>query len=492
MRLINTSTLALQEFHNPTSTPAYAILSHTWSENPALEVTFQQFIAPPHTSLAENPGFAKITQTCLLAREKGLDWAWVDTCCIDKSSSAELTEAINSMWRWYAGAEVCFAFLEDWEDDSGAEEPPMTETTDERVAQFARCRWFTRGWTLQELIAPCRVEFYNRRWAYCGDKSSLITILSGITRICTNVLASADGLPTVPVAQRMSWAARRRTTRLEDAAYCLLGIFGINMPLLYGEGDKAFIRLQEEIIKESNDLTLFAWVAQPDRAAAQVYWGILAPSPREFEFCDEIETRVDPMHANECTITSKGVRVTPVHGGGLRIGTGKNRGGTYGMSLHCYARNSPRQADLGISLQQLGCDVYTRVRPDVVYNMPPRSDQDKARVFYVSKTVSPSRSVMMRASIGQAISLSRALEVLSYEYGIRPARSGAFWPEGHWDGQRRVFLTKGVGDFQCYVKLINESLGGKQMLLMCSMVREGGDTVGVEVRITDYRLCDGG
>ncbi len=483
MRLINTSKLTLHDFHDPTSTPAYAILSHTWSENPTVEITFQQFTTLPHASLAENQGFTKIKQTCLLAREKGLDWAWVDTCCIDKNSSAELTEAINSMWQWYAGAEVCFAFLEDMEDAPTGEGPPMADAADERVAQFARCRWFTRGWTLQELIAPHRVEFYNRRWVFCGDKSSLLAVLSGVIRIRADILSSADLLSAVPVAQRMAWAARRRTTRPEDAAYCLLGIFGINMPLLYGEGEKAFIRLQEEIIKESNDLTLFAWVVDPGRAAEQIHWGILARSSQEFESCHDIETRFDPVYGNECAITSKGVRVTPVHGGGLRLWRAGVQTGTYGMSLQCYSRNTPGQTDLGISLQQIGCDVYTRGRPDMLYAMPARLEGDKDRVFYVSKTVSSLRSVTLWASVEGAISLGRALEVLSQEYGLLPTSTGAFWPEGHWDAQRKLFLTKGVRHFQCWVTLTSPYLAGKHMLLTCWMVEEEGRAAEVLVGI---------
>ncbi len=259
MRLINTTTFTLTEFHNPASTPPYAILSHTWSEDAADEVTFQQFTTIPHATLAQTQhlGFAKIQQTCRLALDKGLDWAWVDTCCIDKSSSAELTEAINSMWRWYGAAEACFAFLADLELEGGLDvqeeedvngevggidtaigttqrAKTVVEQTTERLEVFGRCRWFTRGWTLQELIAPRRLEFYNLGWDFFGEKSSMSTALSEITRIRAAVLCWDDldgGLLAINVAERMSWAAGRQTTRVEDAAYSLLGLFGVNMPL---------------------------------------------------------------------------------------------------------------------------------------------------------------------------------------------------------------------------------------------------------------------
>ncbi|KAG7294174.1 hypothetical protein NEMBOFW57_004244 [Staphylotrichum longicolle] len=329
MRLINTRTFELTQFDNPASIPPYAILSHTWSEDRDGEVTFQQFTTLSHETLAQGAskqGFTKIQQTCRLARERDLGWAWVDTCCIDKTSSAELTEAINSMWRWYVGAEVCFAFLADLELEG---KTVVIEAQDEKtkggtlrmaasvgvVTGLGRCRWFTRGWTLQELIVPRRLEFYNKDWEFCGEKSSMRMVLSRITSIRPEVFRRTNLVPTLSVAERMSWAATRQTRHTEDTAYCLLGIFGVNMPLLYGEGEKAFARLQEEIIKESNDMSLFAWRMTPEQSARQTHWGIFAPSPREFAECDGIDALVDPMHRNECAITSKGLRVTPVPGG---------------------------------------------------------------------------------------------------------------------------------------------------------------------------------
>ncbi len=506
MRLINTTTLTLTEFHNPASTPPYAILSHTWSENAADEVTFQQFTTIPHATLAQTQplGFAKIQQTCRLALDQGLNWAWVDTCCIDKSSSAELTESINSMWRWYRAAEVCFAFLEDLELEGGLtvgeavvdsetggidaavrtrrSRRSSVERTERRLELFGRCRWFTRGWTLQELIAPRWLEFHNSRWDFFGEKSSMSVALSEITRIRAEVLRwdDPDALLTISVAERMSWAAGRQTTRVEDAAYSLLGLFGVNMPLLYGEGDRAFIRLQEEIIKESNDLSLFSWSIDNGRSADQTYWGILAPSPREFAHCGNIETWVDPMHSSECTITSKGLRITPVPGGGLR--PGPEGTGTYIMDLQCYRRGTEHQhRHLGVMLRQQGCDVYTRMRPDQLYEAPLPSQKDKSRIFYVTKTVSLSGSALLRTSAMHALDLSRALETLATKWGFRPASKGAFEPEGHWDGQRSMFLTRGMQKFKCRVDLIREDARGRpenQIALVCSTFRDTGHKQG--------------
>ncbi|KAH8896515.1 HET-domain-containing protein [Thozetella sp. PMI_491] len=272
MRLINTSTLQLKEFFG--KSPPYAILSHTWEDD---EVSFQDM---ERGAASHRKGYAKIEWTCRLAEQRGLQWAWVDTCCIDKTSSSELSEAINSMFQWYKDAVVCYAFLGD---------------LDSRL-EWPQCKWFKRGWTLQELIAPRNVEFYDRDWTLRGTKRQLEDRIHEITRIDKAVLLNQDALGTVPVARRMSWAARRETTRVEDGAYCLLGIFEVNMPMLYGEGPNAFFRLQEEIMKASNDMSLFAWsrVAPSGR-----YRGILAHSPAEFRDCGAIDLADEDMATPE-------------------------------------------------------------------------------------------------------------------------------------------------------------------------------------------------
>jgi hypothetical protein len=177
----------------------------------------------------------------------------VDTCCIDKTSSAELSEAINSMFRWHEIATICYAYLTDVY--SYADSP-----------EFAKSRWFRRGWTLQELLAPSVLRFFNASWTYIGDRSQLSSVIVAITKIDIHYLDVGLGtneyriesIRSAPVARRMSWASERVTMRVEDMAYCLLGIFGVNMPMLYGEGGRAFVRLQEEILKESIDMTIFA------------------------------------------------------------------------------------------------------------------------------------------------------------------------------------------------------------------------------------------
>ncbi|KAF4912493.1 Vegetative incompatibility protein HET-E-1 [Colletotrichum fructicola] len=271
MWLINVDNLQLEEHLNPTV--PYAILSHTWGTE---EVSFQDFRSL-NDAVKRKAGFPKIAATCRLAKSRGLLYAWVDTCCIDKSSSAELSEAINSMFRWYQSSKVCFAYLADVHDDANSSAFPES---------FTASRWFTRGWTLQELVAPKNIVFYNAVWEQLGYKETLAMMLTSITGIDSNILFNKVSPKKIPVATRMSWASKRQTTRLEDAAYCLLGLFDINMPLLYGEGQRAFARLQSEILQETNDLSLLAWTSETtDPGRQRSYDGVFAESPAQFAAC---------------------------------------------------------------------------------------------------------------------------------------------------------------------------------------------------------------
>ena len=258
MRLLNTSTLELKTFDQ--DRPPYGILSHTWTND---EPPFEAFVprtrqlGPINRLLKKK--YSKVFMSCKLAKKSGLDWVWIDTCCIDKSSSTELAEAINSMYAWYEASEVCFAYLR---DVSHTDDPVSEDSS------FARSRWFTRGWTLQELVAPRTVEFYSTDWVRIGSKWEYAATIEKITGIHRTVLKEPyfSGLTQLhwSVAQRMSWAANRRTTRPEDLAYSLMGLFNVHMPLLYGEGaQNAFVRLQGEIAKHTNDQSLFAWGAWP-------------------------------------------------------------------------------------------------------------------------------------------------------------------------------------------------------------------------------------
>lgn len=259
--------------------------------------------------------------------------------CIDKTSSAELSEAINSMFNWYRGATECYAYLNDvsvhfdydpqdmvhvrgsfdrqnilWEayDVRGIPLRGHTSDTDAfraTMSSFVASRWFTRGWTLQELIAPENVIFFGLDWNEIGrsDRRLLPTLVkrTGIPHL---VLTHKCSLDAYSVAQRMSWAALRQTSRKEDEAYCLLGIFGVNMPLLYGEGAKAFQRLQEEIVRSCTDHSIFAW--SPGTKYEGTEGALFAPSPRYFEECSEVIERVGWYHNKPFHLTNLGLSIS--------------------------------------------------------------------------------------------------------------------------------------------------------------------------------------
>ena len=289
MHLINTRTLQLEEVLNENA-KAYAILSHRWGEE---EVTFQDMQNPAAASRKQ--GYVKIQRSCENAAKDGYGYVWIDTCCINKESSAELTEAINSMFRWYQASEVCYALMTDIR--------VAGLNNDTVLDQFKKSRWFTRGWTLQELLAPHFVVFYDEQWQFLGTKQTLSSHLTLRTRIDEEIL-NGEPLDSRSIAQKMSWAAHRETTRVEDRAYSLLGIFGVNMPMLYGEGERAFFRLQEEIIKQSDDHTIFAWpISRPDQP------GLLADNPEAFEKCQHIRTMVSRKGNSSYSMTNRGLSI---------------------------------------------------------------------------------------------------------------------------------------------------------------------------------------
>ena len=264
----------------------YAILSHRWIDS--TEVDCEEMIDLAKMDREEQDevrgrlGYKKIVDTCKQAKQDGYEWVWVDTCCIDKRSSAELSEAINSMYRWYANAKACYAYLHDVDGPSFPTKPD-----DEKYPKSkGRPEWFSRGWTLQEMIAPNDVQFFNKDWQPIGDKKGLAQTLEWITKVPKDVLI--DGLEEnrLCVAQIISWAANRTTTRVEDRAYSLMGLLDVNMPMLYGEGKKAFRRLQLEIIRSSNDQSIFAWAF---RSSSVRIGSILADDPNDFEGCSGME-----------------------------------------------------------------------------------------------------------------------------------------------------------------------------------------------------------
>ncbi|KAH9935168.1 HET-domain-containing protein [Epithele typhae] len=299
MWLLDTARAELHFFSEPGAVyGGYGALSHTWSQDPAYpEQSFQdlQTIIARCKETGANPRDVvcdKIRMCCITAEHDGYEWVWIDTCCIDKTSSTELSEAINSMFNWYVLCEVCYAFLDDVSSD---DDPEATNS------QFRRSRWHTRGWTLQELLAPAFVLFMSKDWKTIGNKHQFAQTLEDITRIGVYYLTRDVPFFDASIAVKMSWAAKRETTRVEDEAYSLFGLFNVTLPTLYGEGRQAFFRLQVELSRVSLDTTLFVWggvhtskddTLPPDTLKMVSRFGtvprayLFAPSPEQFTVSD--------------------------------------------------------------------------------------------------------------------------------------------------------------------------------------------------------------
>ncbi|KAI2777672.1 HET-domain-containing protein [Daldinia loculata] len=423
MWLINTGTHQL-EFVNEPEEYTYAILSHAWEDD---EVSFQDFQIPGKAY--KKRGFDKIIRTCQLAASRDLRYAWVDTCCIDKSSSAELSEAINSMFKWYMNSAVCFVFLSDL--------PPGSSFED----HFPRCRWLTRGWTLQEIVAPRAAEFYDAKWEFRGRKPELNAFLASVTRIDYAVLCDSQAMFEVPVARRMSWASMRETTRVEDKAYCLLGIFGVSMPMLYGEGPKAFMRLQEEIAKDSSDLSLFAWTGLPpslgpESLIQQSYRGIFARSPREFAHAHHLKPRIkDAIIDTEFAITNKGLRIETA----LISVPGATDDLVWDLGVSERDDWPKNRADgwVGVYLAKTA-NGYVRSKPHSLFRAEPQMRRYRGdnSLVYIRKDLRTSESETVENRFRGAIYAN---------FSKAPCQILAAAPQQLWDYNRNLFLSQGQG-----------------------------------------------
>ncbi|KAH8898551.1 HET-domain-containing protein, partial [Thozetella sp. PMI_491] len=414
----------------------YAILSHTWESGEVIYGDLENgtTFGPQARSKA---GMSKISNFCDTAQRKDLEFGWVDTCCIDKSSSAELTESINSMFKWYKSAAVCIVYLHDLAPATG-------RATSVVVSDLRRCKWFTRGWTLQELIAPSNVEFYDAEWNFRGTKDDLAPQLSQITRIDVEVLRNSDLMYNVPVARRMSWAADRVTTRLEDRAYSMLGIFDVNLSMIYGEGDKAFMRLQEAIAKENNDLSLFAWTSEPYGESPE-FRGIFAQDPSEFRRCDKLIVQDDPViPKSPFSITNLGLEITAC------LASSKEHE-DYLLNLHCsYGVVTIENQQNGVAAIRLVKTTKGYVRHSM--NQPLMIDQallsfrDPVSV-YIPKTLTLAECTAARLRLTNAMYVS-----IGGQAGHR-AKITAWSPEHLWDSSAGLFLTGSHPHFTAVLEL---------------------------------------
>jgi hypothetical protein len=252
--------------------PPYAILSHTWGEQEVIFDDLKSLDDVKDVNVKKEAGWNKIRFCAQQAERDGLDYFWVDTCCIDKANNTELSKAINSMFRWYQNAEKCYVFLSDVRNDT---------LEGDGESAFKQSRWFDRGWTLQELLAPHSVEFFSKNGVRLGDKESLKHTIHEVTGIPFKALLGSD-MSEFDVAKRFSWAANRQTTEEEDGAYCLFGIFGVHLPLIYGEGRERALRRLKKEIETSEDAsmndTMNRTRSQEERLGKVCSW-LSAPDP---------------------------------------------------------------------------------------------------------------------------------------------------------------------------------------------------------------------
>ncbi|CAJ2509418.1 Uu.00g144440.m01.CDS01 [Anthostomella pinea] len=366
MRLMNTETLTL-ETHDRQEKPPYAILSHRWTSEGELLFADVEYNEPS---------------------------VWL-TMPGDKTSSSELTESLNSIFQWYLRADVCYAILDDihGEGDLGSS------------------KWFTRGWTLQELVTPQNVKFFNKDWEYINDRFSMVATLSSITGIDEEVLRHGHNpipaqwadhvmkkdhvmeenwmtyictcgaqnhnqdmirrvLNSVSTATIMSWASRRETTREEDLAYCLMGLFDVNMPLFYGEKEKAFYRLQEEIIRRSDDQSILAWCATVLDIGIKPRWSLKGICGNDDETSARILVLPEGLQANLllCGFDASTLGLMPSE---LCV-------------LDCKLGSNPLTRPAIILRQQPGSEIYDRQIPFVIMAVKPGNSTDKGILYAAS------------------------------------------------------------------------------------------------------------
>lgn len=473
MWLINTITLQLEEVTDAgLEGKSYAILSHCWEEGQ--EVSFQEFNHPDLEEVRQKRGFEKIRRTCERAKREDppLQYCWVDTCCIDKKSSAELTEAINSMFKWYREATVCYAYLHDLQHGNDLK------------SQLPECKYFTRGWTLQELIAPREMVFFDADWVPRGTKKELLQLLCTITNIPEYVLTVGDEVHNVCIARRMSWAAHRQTRRIEDEAYCLMGIFGIHMPMIYGEGRQAFVRLQEELINDSRDRSIFAWKSSSDES----YRGLLARSPREYAHCGNYSASLAAHRlTGDYQLMNGGINFHS------NISIISEEGKSWHMlELECRDSNTIPSTWIGIFLHKTATSDFVRAHPQKLATIDRYdiSAGDRAYPPYLQRT----RFVTARSITQFDVKRIEHQYYQSLQLCLpRSAVITTISPEDLWDPANNVFLVGSISGFTGYVYFdVEDARGhrrqscviavGNPVDLYSKRAEEGGSTLNLVSR----------
>ncbi|KAI4906583.1 hypothetical protein J4E90_010477 [Alternaria incomplexa] len=353
------------------------------------------------------------------------------------------------MPRWYSDAALCLVYLSDFDNSA---------SPSDRNAMLRGARWFKRGWTLQEIVASRTVHFYDHAWCCFGTQETLRDELASITGIDAGFLSPPqqpgaleirDLLDALPVGRRMAWAAGRQTTKPEDMAYCLIGLFDVSMPMLYGEGaEKAFFRLQEEIIHNSNDLSLFAWTAAN---GSSTYRGILARSPDEFASLGNLVLEQDLRFNPDYSMSNKGLRVITV-----LIPTEDSEDVI--MPLHCYTAEvqGKRKVYLGVILKHEGASSYVRARPQILGELITPTSTAGGNSIFVARNV---RKTVATGTLNGASRTPNAfyftIPSINAPIRSRPHKTVKLLevePRELWDAQNNVFLTRGLRNFTAFLR----------------------------------------
>ncbi|KAI9164067.1 Vegetative incompatibility protein [Paramyrothecium foliicola] len=333
-----------------------------------------------------------VAQACDQARIRNIDYIWIYALCVNAVSSADINEAVVGSFRLIWDAALCIVHLSDLTPLPEGGEAKSLEGLD---TEISRCRWFTRGWTLQELVAARSVEFFDSGWNHRFSKNPLsarplLEEVSRISNVDASVLAQRETLFLTSLGRRIWWAARRETSRPEDVAYCLVGICGIQGQLTprYGEGGhSAFLRLQEKILKSTNDLSILAWAKKPmhDQASDAKHKdmsqqkllmsGVFAESPEDFHNFGCISKESAPFTSNsELTFNSRGLSVQ----GWLQISNGQSgQKRVEALVLNGSWLGQISSLLTGIRIQESEPGVYVRSNPYEVVSFPLRTSTIK-------------------------------------------------------------------------------------------------------------------
>ncbi|KAF5357329.1 hypothetical protein D9758_005961 [Tetrapyrgos nigripes] len=439
-------------------------LSHTWEQE---EVTFQDI---QNLKTAQSKaGWHKVKNACLRARRYHFDWIWIDSCCINKESSTELSEALNSMYQCYEDAAICYVYL----SDVSGEYHPGTEKSN-----FRDSRWFRRGWTLQELLAPEYVMFLDKDWERIGTRWGLREVVSVATGIPVDVFEGRI-IDEYSVAQRMSWAAFRETTRPEDQAYCLLGIFGVSMSPIYGEGGvKAFMRLQQEIIRISDDRSIFAWVAarpmKKELKGLEKQWenyytpqakkdetrGLLARSPYEFRMSGDVQTSNVELIGNKSSYSFNNNSLH-IHLPLNPIPFSSEHFGEPIFLAHLLCQSTRGGSHLTIYLRKTSGHQYVRCYADEVFLTSSPLPMDDIRELTVTERLVTGRRV--RASNTSSLTSRYKIELLQSAWDFFP--QGPAFGKSNISSTHTVFLS--LGPFKEDVVRYQSQKTGDSFLIAC-------------------------